>query len=582
MSYYVTNENSFLDIKNAHLRVTGNVHTDVLKLGAIEFQPTGSEVTGTVNFTNVTTGVTTSSNLSVGGTLQLGTVEVVATTHTLANTTALGNVTPHTIEVSNVTTGLVTTANVSVGRDLTVTGNVSVGKDLTVTGNVAVTGTGSLTVPSGTTAQRPATATNGMIRYNTTESKLETYTTDWLPLTIGSYTLYAFTSHTFIPPPHINISSMSSEPASWSGYADRRHVIAASGTWNAYTLDGIVSGGTHLGGFTTITDNGVTRSPTATEYNQGAGTWGYKLWVHWDGTTHQVLGLMRGREGDVRLGPTFAQLKSNYGASGWWQTPANLNEVSGKQGFQLWTAPTTGTYRITAKGAQGGSTAGNGTYSNSPGNGAHISADIALVKGTKIVIIVGQSGEYPTSSNKSNTAGGGGGATWILKENFTTANDQVYMVAGGGGGAGSPSYNVGQAGHANGASQGILGGGGAAAGTAAAGGAGWTGNGIASMSFGNGNSPGIRPAAGAMGGDYGYSNNGQNYKSPGGFGGGGGNGADNSGGGAGATGGAGSTSETTTSYGGTSYIITTATNSTFSGNHTDEDGSVYIQAPGQF
>jgi hypothetical protein len=126
MSYYVTNENSFLDIKNAHLRVTGNVHTDVLKLGAIEFQPTGSEVTGTVNFTNVTTGVTTSSNLNVGGTLQLGTVEVVATTHTLANTTALGNVTPHTIEVSNVTTGLVTTANVEVGRDLVVSGNVAV------------------------------------------------------------------------------------------------------------------------------------------------------------------------------------------------------------------------------------------------------------------------------------------------------------------------------------------------------------------------------------------------------------------------------------------------------------------------
>ena len=129
MSYYVTNENSFLDIKNAHLRVTGNVHTDVMKLGAIEFQPTGSEVTGTVNFTNVTTGVTTSSNLSVGGTLQLGTVEVVATTHTLANTTALGNVTPHTILFSNVTTGLVTTANVSVGRDLTVTGNVAVDTD---------------------------------------------------------------------------------------------------------------------------------------------------------------------------------------------------------------------------------------------------------------------------------------------------------------------------------------------------------------------------------------------------------------------------------------------------------------------
>ena len=129
MSYYVTNENSFLDVKNAHLRVTGNVHTDVLKLGAIEFQPTGSEVTGTVNFTNVTTGVTTSSNLSVGGTLTVGTFEVVATTHTLANTTARGNVTPHTILFSNVTTGIVTTANVSVGNELTVTGNVAVDTD---------------------------------------------------------------------------------------------------------------------------------------------------------------------------------------------------------------------------------------------------------------------------------------------------------------------------------------------------------------------------------------------------------------------------------------------------------------------
>ena len=122
MSYYVTNDNSFLDIKNAHLRVTGNVHTDVMKLGAVEFAPSQSTVAGTVNFTNVTTGVTTSSNLSVGGTLSLGTIEVVATTHTLANTTALGNETPHTIQFSNVTTGIVTTANVEVGGDLSVTG----------------------------------------------------------------------------------------------------------------------------------------------------------------------------------------------------------------------------------------------------------------------------------------------------------------------------------------------------------------------------------------------------------------------------------------------------------------------------
>jgi hypothetical protein len=127
MSYYVTNENSFLDIKNAHLRVTGNVHTDVLKVGSIGFQPSGSNIPGTVNFTNVTTGVTTSSNLDVGGTLNLGTVELSASTHTLDHITARGNVTSTTVQFDNATTGLVTTANVEVGGELTVSGNVTVG-----------------------------------------------------------------------------------------------------------------------------------------------------------------------------------------------------------------------------------------------------------------------------------------------------------------------------------------------------------------------------------------------------------------------------------------------------------------------
>ena len=125
MSYYVTNDNSFLDIKNAHLRVTGNVHTDVLKVGSIGFQPAGSNISGTVNFTNVTTGLTTSSDLNVGGTLNLGTIELSASTHTLDHITARGNVTSTTVQFDNATTGLVTTANVEVGGELTVTRNVT-------------------------------------------------------------------------------------------------------------------------------------------------------------------------------------------------------------------------------------------------------------------------------------------------------------------------------------------------------------------------------------------------------------------------------------------------------------------------
>lgn len=50
-------------------------------------------------------------------------------------------------------------------------GNVTVGTDasstLTVNGNMALTGTGSLTIPVGTTVQRPAVPIAGMIRLNT-------------------------------------------------------------------------------------------------------------------------------------------------------------------------------------------------------------------------------------------------------------------------------------------------------------------------------------------------------------------------------------------------------------------------------
>ena len=112
MSYYVTHENSVLNINNAHLKVSGNVQTDVMKLGAIEFAPPASDVPGTVNFTNVTTGVTTTSNLNVGGTLMLGSVELVTSTSALEQTVNLGNTTSNTVQFTNATTGIVATGNV--------------------------------------------------------------------------------------------------------------------------------------------------------------------------------------------------------------------------------------------------------------------------------------------------------------------------------------------------------------------------------------------------------------------------------------------------------------------------------------
>jgi len=45
--------------------------------------------------------------------------------------------------------------------------------------NVTLSSTGALTVPVGTTAQRPASPTNGMLRYNTTIPQLEIYANGW-------------------------------------------------------------------------------------------------------------------------------------------------------------------------------------------------------------------------------------------------------------------------------------------------------------------------------------------------------------------------------------------------------------------
>ena len=61
---------------------------------------------------------------------------------------------------------------------------------------VKIDGTGSLTLPKGTTAQRPGSPIAGMLRYNTTTSVFEAYTTDWN--TLGG--VYDLDRDTYITP----------------------------------------------------------------------------------------------------------------------------------------------------------------------------------------------------------------------------------------------------------------------------------------------------------------------------------------------------------------------------------------------
>jgi len=151
-----------LIIENSHLDVRGNVNAVALKLGTARLTPSydlaavtgvGNSTPYTVEFSNATTGLATTSNLQVGGTLKLGGTVDFENPLSLAAVSLVSNTTPYTIEFSNAATGIATTANVDVGGELAVTGNATVSSNLTVSGDATVTGnttvSSNLTVSGG-------------------------------------------------------------------------------------------------------------------------------------------------------------------------------------------------------------------------------------------------------------------------------------------------------------------------------------------------------------------------------------------------------------------------------------------------
>ena len=72
------------------------------------------------------------------------------------------------------TTNLVATGTGSFGGTLSVTGITSL-STLSTTGDAIFGGTGEIQIPSGTTAQRSSSPSQGMIRYNVTNSNFEGY-----------------------------------------------------------------------------------------------------------------------------------------------------------------------------------------------------------------------------------------------------------------------------------------------------------------------------------------------------------------------------------------------------------------------
>ena len=100
-----------------------------------------------------------------------------------------------------------------------------------------------------------------------------------------------------------------------------------------------------------------------------------------------------------------------------------LKTVDVKDGMQEWQVPISGKYRVEACGASGG----DRSFSKKGGKGAKVSGEVALTKGDKLVIVIGQRGSTPNV----HYPGSGGGGTFVF-----SSNSVPILVAGGGGGAG--------------------------------------------------------------------------------------------------------------------------------------------------
>lgn len=199
------------------------------------------------------------------------------------------------------------------------------------------------------------------------------------------------------------------------------------------------------------------------------------------------------------VGPSLAQVRSAYSATSWANTFLNMSI----NGYQQWTVPSTGYYRITAAGA--------GAGGQNPGAGATVSGTFYLSAATLLNIIVGQTG----NQGSGGSSGGGGGGSFVVN------GSTPLIIAGGGGGGGDDGFgsSASVSESANGGqSPGTSGSGGGSGGAwGGAGGAGFFSNGAGSYQSGSQADTGGRSYANGLS-NTSYQSS---YGAAGGFGGGG-------------------------------------------------------------
>jgi len=368
----------YLNIDNAHLRVEGNIVAENIELGNIQIGPT----------------------------------------YGLSSVTDVGNTTSQTVQFTNAATGLVTTGNVTVGKELTVTGNVTMSEELTVTGNVEMTGTGALTLPTGTTAQQP-TGVEGMVRFNTTTNRMEFYSgTVWN--TISGYD-------------SVTASGGSINDVNVDGKMYRTHTFSTVGTSSFIVTNGgnveclIVAGGGGGGG----------------RFHGGGGGGGGVIQLTNVDVTPTTYSIVVGDGGTAGLAST-GDPGSQIGNNGQDSSAFGYTAIGGGGGG----SNTNSTVAIGRSGGSGGGGAGTGD------NASHQSGDGTSGQGHRGGIGLGHS-----TSGSERVGGGGGGAggrgmhaaAYRTRDpgdggpgiSSTISGTLAYYGPGGGGGGEAETTNMG-------------------------------------------------------------------------------------------------------------------------------------------
>jgi len=374
----------------------------------------------------------------------------------------------------------------------------------------ASAGTGGLALPSGTTAQRPATPTNGMMRYNSTTGFAEVYTTlgNWAnfsaappvistvaPTTYNgeSGTQFTITGANFSPDATVSfITSSGSEYAAASISFSSSSVLLAttpqdftvanepldvkvvqtSGTFTK--LDVIDCGGlpswtTAAGNLGTIYDSmraTASLQVSATDPDNNA-TISYSVvsgalptGMTLNSSTGAITGTASAVVSDTTYNFTIratdnAGNTSDRAFSSLVKAP--ITEIFSYTGSdQTWNKPT-GLTAVTAYiwGAAGGGSAGEG-YSDVGGAGGYASGTINLTSISTLLVQVGAGGgqgrgtrAYPNGglpAVRSGYTNGCGGGRSALFNTSVSAANAL-LIAGGGGGGGGHGYGSTAAGY---------------------------------------------------------------------------------------------------------------------------------------